>query len=77
MANIDYALELCIEKEKEKCLEVIQGYYKKNKHPSILRLRDYLKSLSVQDHLVLEDLDKIKLYLTTDEAMHEPFSTDA
>jgi hypothetical protein len=88
---MDYAMALCIEEEKKKCLDVIQTYYKKNKHPSILRLRDYLQSLSVQDPTVIEDLEKIKIYLSTDlsessftescftpgEAKHESFAKDA
>jgi hypothetical protein len=74
MANMDHAVSLCIEEEKQKCLEVIQTYYKKNKHPSILRLRDYLQKLSVhdQDQTVCEDLEKIKIYIATDE----PFTID-
>lgn len=73
-----------IEQEKQKCLEVIQAYYKKNKHPSIHRLRDYLQNmnLSANDPTVSEDLERIKIYIATDEpftideAMHETSATN-
>lgn len=77
---MDYAVASCIEEEKQKCLDVIQDFYKKNNHPSVIRLRDYLQSVS-SDPTVLEDLDRIKIYIanniTTDEATHAPFATDA
>jgi hypothetical protein len=63
MAKPDYALDLCIEQEKQKCLDALEKYYKKNKHPSIVRLHAYLSSLPLED-TVLEDLDKIKIYLS-------------
>lgn len=81
MTKPDYALDLCIEQEKQKCLDALQKYYKKNKHPSIVRLHAYLSSLPLED-TVLEDLDKIKIYLIDpdevmlDEVKHETFSTD-
>ena len=79
--DTDYAMAMCIEQEKEKCLKTIQSYYKKNKHPSVLRLRDYLESLNVQDPTVLEDLERIKIYIASDliadGSTHEPFATDA
>lgn len=65
MTKPDYALDLCIEQEKQKCLEALQKYYKKNKHPSIVRLHAYLLSLPLED-TVMEDLDKIKIYLNED-----------
>ena len=73
MANMDHAV---IEQEKQKCLEVIQSYYKKNKHPSVHRLRDYLQKMSANDPTVAEDLERIKIYIadepfTIDEAMHD------
>jgi hypothetical protein len=80
---MDPALALCIEEEKQKCLEVIQAYYKKNNHPSIVRLRDYLQRqihhLSVNDPTILEDLDRIKIYLSTSDGASDdgPFATDA
>ncbi len=79
MANIDHAV---IEQEKQKCLEVIQAYYKKNKHPSIHRLRDYLQNLGSIDPTVSEDLERIKIYMSTDEtftideAVHETSATN-
>ena len=77
---MDPTVALCIEEEKKKCLEVIQAYYKKNNHPSILRLRDYLMGQNhTNDPIILEDLDRIKTYLsTTDEVRHyASFSIDA
>ncbi len=62
MTKPDYALDLCIEQEKRKCLEALEKYYKKNKHPSIVRLHAYLSSLPLEE-TILEDLDKIKIYL--------------
>lgn len=62
MTKPDYALDLCIEQEKQKCLEALEKYYKKNKHPSIVRLHAYLSSLPLEE-TILEDLDKIKIYL--------------
>ena len=59
----DYAMVTCIEEEKANCLEALEAYYKKNNHPSVVRLRDYLQKLS-QDPTVLEDLDRIKIYLS-------------
>lgn len=83
MTKPDYALDLCIEQEKQKCLEALQKYYKKNKHPSIVRLHAYLSSLPLED-TVLEDLDKIKIYLSEEpdevklaEVKYDTFSTDA
>ncbi len=77
---MDPALALCIEQEKEKCLKVIQAYYKKNNHPSVLRLRDYLQSHE-KDPTILEDLERIKIYMSTtdeaDDAAHASFATDA
>jgi len=82
MTKPDYALDLCIEQEKQKCLEALQKYYKKNKHPSIVRLHAYLSSLPLED-TVLEDLDKIKIYLSEEpdevklaEVKCETFSID-
>ena len=83
MTKPDYALDLCIEQEKQKCLDALQKYYKKNKHPSIVRLHDYLLSLPLED-TVMEDLDKIKIYLSEEpdevmlaEVKYDTFSTDA
>ena len=62
---MDPAVALCIEQEKEKCLEVIEAYYKKNNHPSVVRLQHYLHELvqrEEKDPTVLEDLERIKKY---------------
>ena len=59
---MDPAVALCIEQEKKKCLEVIEAYYKKNNHPSVVRLQAYLQGLE-KDPMVLEDLERIKKYL--------------
>lgn len=82
MTKPDYALDLCIEQEKQKCLDALEKYYKKNKHPSIVRLHAYLSSLPLED-TVLEDLDKIKIYLSEEpdevklaEVKCDTFSTD-
>ena len=83
MTKPDYALDLCIEQEKQKCLDALQKYYKKNKHPSIVRLHAYLLSLPLED-TVMEDLDKIKIYLNEEsdevklaEVKCDTFSIDA
>ena len=73
MTKPDYALDLCIEQEKQKCLEALQRYYKKNKHPSIVRLHAYLLSLPLED-TVMEDLDKIKIYLSEEPNVPDELS---
>ena len=78
---MDPLFEMCMEDEKKRCLQVIQDYYKKNNHPSVLRLRDYLQGISVQDPAVLEDLEKIKIYISDeiiiDGSAHVPSAIDA
>jgi hypothetical protein len=66
---MDPAVALCIEQEKEKCLEVIEAYYKKNNHPSVVRLQGYLQHYvdelvqrEEKDPTLLEDLERIKKY---------------
>jgi hypothetical protein len=66
---MDPAVALCIEQEKEKCLHVIEAYYKKNNHPSVVRLQHYLQHYvdelvqrEEKDPTLLEDLERIKKY---------------